>query len=189
MKVKTMEIARRDDVRFLRLQVQELKNKVVCARAFHHFKCQAMRHKFIDQMRALQMTLSSNQELLTRLATASHHHTLLAAEFNSTAQTMALADLDITEKVATAEASLENRQRLQSWRRHKARQLEHIAQKVRDHERVGTVDVEGMVRDIQQKTKLVEKLRAERRDEEETLEETVEKCSMKTENLRDDLRL
>jgi hypothetical protein len=135
-------------------------------RNFHQLKCQAMRQRFGDQMRALRMTLSSNHELLERLAQAHHRQAVTKEDFKSTAQQMSLAELKIEEKVAEAEAHLENRQRLQNWKRNKARQLAHIDQKVRDHQRVGTVDVEGNLRDIQEKTELLERLKLERSQEE-----------------------
>eukprot|EP00927_Polykrikos_kofoidii_P065655 TRINITY_DN61385_c0_g1_i1.p1 TRINITY_DN61385_c0_g1~~TRINITY_DN61385_c0_g1_i1.p1 ORF type:complete len:2810 (-),score=546.98 TRINITY_DN61385_c0_g1_i1:206-8635(-) len=188
MLLKVQSVACRDDVRLLRLKIEELTERRIMARAFHHLKSQAMAQQFGDEIRALRMTLCSNSELLVRLAEADHRHIGTVREFAETAEQMSLAELKIEEKTAFSDASLDKRQRLQSWKRHKARQLAHIDQKVRDHQRLGTVDVEGLVREITQKRELVRKLRAEREHEENAVGRAVKQFQKETDVMHDELR-
>merc|ERR1712159_649245 len=108
----------------------------------------------------------------------------MTTAFGETAQRMALLELEIDQKANAAETSLENRQRLQNWKRHKARQLAHIDLKVRDHQRVGTMDVEGMAREIQRKRALVEELKEERRIEEEVVMQATANCTDRIDGLQ-----
>eukprot|EP00929_Paragymnodinium_shiwhaense_P088482 TRINITY_DN48791_c0_g2_i1.p1 TRINITY_DN48791_c0_g2~~TRINITY_DN48791_c0_g2_i1.p1 ORF type:complete len:2761 (-),score=695.76 TRINITY_DN48791_c0_g2_i1:222-8504(-) len=186
LRQKVLEVASRDDARLLRLKIEELKERMVCLRHFHHLKCQAMRQKFGDQVRALRMTLAANQELLQRVVEASHHQEATAKDFAETAEQMAQAELRIEERVGEAESHLENRQRLQNWKKNKARQLAHIDQKVRDHQRVGTVDVEGNVKRIQEKTELLERLKLERQEEDIIVTKQVQEFQRQTDALKVD---
>lgn len=185
---KVFEVAKRDNVQLLKRHLQELIDHNLKARIFHNFKVQAMRQKFEDQMRALQMTLVSNRELLDRIGSASERERSTAGELTSTARNNALVGLRIEDATAHLEASTEHRVRLQNWRKSKARQLGHIDKKVREHQRTGTVDVEGMLQEIREKTELVRELRAERRREDDEVAEAASSGATKVANAMTKLR-
>merc|ERR1711879_636427 len=114
---KLDEVVRRDDIRVLKLEIEELKDRSICMRAFHHLKCQAMRHKFEDQMQALRMTLGSNSELWDRLVQVSQRENKAEKGFTETARETWLAESHIEQLRGQVEVSTESREKLQSWRR------------------------------------------------------------------------
>jgi hypothetical protein len=165
IRIKTLEVARRDDEKLLRLHSMELFNRLCLCRAFHCFKLQAMRQKFDDQLRSLCMTLASNRELLERVAHGSHSQASTAQEFCQVVQKMAIAEAEVEAMAAQTETLKSNRQRLQNWKRAKARQLEHIEKKLKIYVRDGTLDVEGMFQDKHSKKQLADQLEQERAEE------------------------
>lgn len=170
MYTKFSEVTRHDSAHLLRLEIAELTNTQVLARAFHHLKVQAMRQRFDEKMQALKMTLASNQELWGRLGNASRKERQAEHELSTTAQDTALAELKIEQLHGQVESNTDRRQKLQSWKKNKARQVMHLEQKVRSHQRLGAIDVEGMLQELQEKGELVEQLREDRQEEDEVVE-------------------
>merc|ERR1711972_177397 len=105
---------------------EELKDRQICARAFHIFKCQAMRQRFDAQMKALHLTLDSNRELSERLARASQEERGTMHSFTAVAKEISLVEQKTEELHAKVEADTEQRHRLQSWRKNKIKQLTHL---------------------------------------------------------------
>lgn len=170
MRKKVLEVAQFDEVSHLRMEAAQQQDRLIRLRAFHCFKCQAMRQKFEDQMKSMRMTLASNRELFGKLGQSMQVERSLASEYTRTAEQISSAELKLEEVASHAEKNKEHRQRLQNWKKNKARQLSHIDKKVRDHERLGTVDIEGMLRELREKTELVQQLRAERDYEQDSVE-------------------
>jgi hypothetical protein len=146
---KFRDVARRDNHRLLQLEVLELQNRQVLARFFHHLKMQAMEQRFKEKMQALRMTLASNKELWDRLGNAAGREKEIERDFEGTARQMSLAELKIEELRSQVESNTDQRQKLQGWRKNKARQVMHLEQKVRQHQRLGATNVEGMLQDSQ----------------------------------------
>lgn len=188
IRCKALEVARRDDQRILRLQIEDVKNRILCARTFNHFKFQAMRQKFDDQMMSLCMTLASNRELLERLAEASQGHAVTAAKFCEVAQEMAIAGSRMEERVAQAEVNVGHRQRLQSVKRMKGRQVQHVENKIREHIRLGTEDIEGLLEEIKDKQQIVVDLTSERRAEDDAVDREYKRNEAETASIRQQWR-
>merc|ERR1719421_2625876 len=100
------------------------------------------------------MTLASNKELWERLRNAAAREKEIEREFAGTAQQMSLSELKIEELRSQVEANTDQRQKLQAWRKTKARQVMHLEQKVRAHQRLGAINVEGMLQDMTDKQNL-----------------------------------
>merc|ERR1712150_329041 len=176
--------AQRDDSDSLRLKIESMKNWLVCARVFYLFKCQALRQKFHEHMRALRMTLDSNQELSERLVQAAQQERTTSQAFKATAREVSRAEHQIEGLCAEVEVNTERRHRLQNWRKNKSKQLAHVSQTVKDHERLGTVDVEGMLQDIQEKAERVRHLEQRRHEESKALSAAACNSKAKTDEVR-----
>merc|ERR1719163_1020512 len=100
------------------------------------------------------------------------------------AQQMSLAELKIEELRSQVEANTDQRQKLQGWRKNKARQVLHLEQKVRGHQRLGAINVEGMLQDLSEKEQLVNTLRQEREIEDEAAREVAEEAATRNEYLK-----
>jgi len=185
---KYRQVARRDDRRLLQIEVYELKNRQILTRVFHYFKVQATRQRFEEKMQALRMTLSSNKELWERLGNASASEANTELEFASTAQAMSLAELRIEQLRAQVESNTEHRQKLQVWKKSKARQVKHLEQKVRSHHRLGALNVEGLLKELREKEELVQVLRDAREQEDEAVEKRTFESRQKTKKLRAELQ-
>jgi len=171
---KFRDVARRDNHLLLQHEIQELQDRQVLSRFFYHFKTQAMRQRFEEKMQALRMTLASNKELWDRLGHAASREKEIEREFAGTAQQMSLSELKIEELRSQVEANTDQRQKLQAWRKTKARQVMHLEQKVRAHQRLGAINVEGMLQDMTDKQNLVNKLREERKNEDAAAKEAAD---------------
>jgi len=162
MHAKLHEVAHRDDVRVLRLQVEELLNRQTVARFFHLFKCQAMKQRHEQQMQALRMTLESNRELSERLAQAAHVHTQAAAALTQQAKGMSVAEKGIEDLKAKAESNADERHKLKTWRKNKVKQMRHIEQTLKEHRLGSTVNADELSASLQEKRDRVQALEQER---------------------------
>jgi len=172
---KFRDVERKDNQRLLQLEVQELQNRQILSRFFHHLKTQAMQQRFEEKMQALRMTLASNKELWDRLGNAAGRETNIERDFAGTAQQMSLAELKIEELRSQVEANTYKRQKLQGWRKNKARQVLHLEQKVRGHQRLGAINVEGMLQELDEKKELAGTLREERELEDDAANDIAER--------------
>merc|ERR1711879_892035 len=87
--------------------------------------------------------------------------------FTETARETWLAESHIEQLRGQVEVSTESREKLQSWRRSKARQLVDLEQKVKRHQRIGHPDLENMFQEKQEKTEMLALMREMRRKEDE----------------------
>merc|ERR1719183_458924 len=134
------------------------------------------------------MTLASNKELWDRLGNAAGREKEIEREFAGTAQQMSLAELKIDELRSQVEANTDQRQKLQGWRKNKARQGQHLEQKVKSHQRLGAINVEGMLQDLHEKHELVTSLRKERELEDDAANSVAEKMEQRNDALRVELK-
>merc|ERR1719310_1383110 len=185
---KFRDVARRDNHLLLQHEIQELQDRQVLSRFFYHFKTQAMRQRFEEKMQALRMTLASNKELWDRLGHAASREKEIEREFAGTAQQMSLSELKIEELRSQVEANTDQRQKLQAWRKNKARQVLHLEQKVRVHQRLGAINVEGMLQDLSEKEQLVNTLRQEREIEDEAAREVADEAATRNAYLKQKLQ-
>jgi hypothetical protein len=155
---------------------------------FHHMKVQAMRQRFEEKMQALRMTLASNKELWDRLGNAAAGENRIEREFAGTAQQMSLAELRIEELRSQVEANTDHRQKLQGWRKNKARQIMHLEQKLKSHQRFGAINVEGMLQELNEKDQKVKVLREAREREDDIVEEAQDNFELSNLKLKKHLR-
>mmetsp|Transcript_25069 Transcript_25069/g.40266 ORF Transcript_25069/g.40266 Transcript_25069/m.40266 type:complete len:584 (-) Transcript_25069:55-1806(-) len=189
MHKKFRDVARKDDQRILLFEANELKNRQILFRMFHHLKMQAMRQRFEEKMQALQMTLASNKELWDRLGNSAAGEIRIKRDFAGTAQQMSLAELRIEELKSQLEANTDHREKLQGWRKNKARQVAHLEEKVKGHQRLGAVNVESLLKELQEKEELVIMLRKAREDDDKVVKQTQVQADKAKDKLRFDLKL
>jgi len=187
MHAKLHQVARRDDVRVLRLQLEELANSLICSRFFFLFKRQAMKQRHEQQMQALTMTLESNRELSERLAQATHKHMEGEAELTKQTKNMSVYEKDIEELKTKVESHASDRQRLQMWRRSKVKQMRHIEQTVKEHKLGGTVNADELAATLQSKRDRVHHLETERAQAAADLATLARASEAKTAKVRDAL--
>jgi len=187
MRQKVSEVARRDQVLTLQLKVMEMRNWQFLARMFHIFKCQAMQQRFEEQIESLYMTLDSNRELCERIAQVEQQKLVTATDFMSTARQMSSAEHKIEDLRSKVNADSDVRQRLQNWRRNKTKQLAHVDQMVKEHKRLGTVDVTKLMTEINVKAEKVRELQQDRNEDEEVAGLAASNSSQKTAKVRGDL--
>lgn len=168
---KLNEVASRDDLFFLQQELTQLKNRQVLARMFHHFKCQAMRQRFEQQVQALEATLESNSELLESYSEVNRAAVAAGAQFKSIAQDVSTAEKRIDELRATDTTNAEQRRRLAKWKQNKIKQLFHMRKGVREHQMAGTVDVAALLQQMQEKQELVTLLEQQREESESAVAE------------------
>merc|ERR1712070_984886 len=82
------------------------------------------------------------------------------------------------------EASAEHRQKSQGWCRNKSRQLADLEAKVKRHQHIGTANVEKMLQTLEEKTLLVEKMRADRNAEDKAVIDAREHGSKRVDDVR-----
>jgi len=182
---KLSAVARRDDVRVLLLQIEELEETQLLSRAFYVFKCDALLQRFEQKMQAIQMTLDSNNELSRRLAQMTQEQRAAAKAFTANAHNMSHAEQQIEDLCAQVGSNAEQRERLQTWRKNKAKQLHQIDHTVKDHARKGTVKVDELTTRIQDSGEIVQHLQIELCQEEEALERARKSAAAKTARVRE----
>lgn len=182
---KLSAVARRDDVRVLLLQIEELEETQLLSRAFYVFKCDALLQRFEQKMQAIQMTLDSNNELSRRLAQMTQEQRAAAKAFAANAHNMSHAEQQIEDLCAQVGSNAEQRERLQTWRKNKAKQLHQIDHTVKDHARKGTVKVDELTTRIQDSGEIVQHLQIELCQEEEALERARKSAAAKTARVRE----
>jgi len=162
------EVAKRDDVSVLNAEIQGLKDRVICLRAFHLFKKEAMLSKFEKQMQALHTTLGSNRALWERYAQVSKRHEIVEKNFAKTARQLTIAEGEEENLRSKVESVVEHRKKLQSDQHNKSRQLSGLAAKVKEHQMHGHLNLQRMHRELIQKQETLQRLKAERAQDEQT---------------------
>merc|ERR1719428_2037028 len=188
MQNKLKDVEQRDDPDELRQRIQDLKDAQIRARAFYALKIQAMRQKFDQQMQALAMTLASNSELWERLSEVSDRERLAEGELASTSQAMSLCESLIEKLKAQVEFNVEQRTKLQTWKRNKSRRLEELENEVKKYDRSGTLNVERSLQELQEKDARVRELQEKARISERGSARAAVHESAETGRLKDKLK-